>query len=448
MKNPILLKCALLALIGALLLIPLAMVERTIDERTAYRAEAIHAIAASTAGEQSVVGPVMTVAVEEEFDEEKSYEYQGEPKKKIVRSKRTHTVTVLPKELHVDGKLDVEKRAYGLHETAVFELQGTVTGSFETPGTASLPPLGANAHLRWGVPVLSVGIADPRGLTGEPKIQLDGKALGIHRGAHISGMETGFHGTSEQVLDGTPTRMPFRVDLRLAGTGSLGFVPLGDTTTTELRGNWPHPSFGGDFLPRSRETGKDGFVARWSTTGLAASSDAASINGKARGFEVRLIDPVDVYRQALRAVKYGVLFVVLTFAAFFMFENIKSLPIHPIQYSLVGLAQALFFLLLTSLSEHIAFSVAYGVAATACITLIGIYLAAILRGWRRGFGFSFALATLYAALFGILRSEQSALLLGSVLLFFALAGLMLGTRRIDWYGLNARSALVEGTANL
>ncbi len=448
MKNPILLKCALLALVGASLLLPLAMVEHTIDERTAYRAEAIQAIASSTAGEQSIIGPVLTVDVEEEFDEEKSYEYQGEPRKKFVRSKRSHTLTVVPKDLHFDGSLAVEKRAYGLHETAVFELQSTISGTVETPSVASLPALGNNARLSWGTPTLSVGIADPRGLSGAPKLGLDGKLLELRRSAHIKGMETGFHGISLAALDGKTARLPFRIELRLAGTGKLGFIPLGDVTTAELRGNWPHPSFGGDFLPRTRETSNDGFVAHWSTTGLASTMDAGQIHEKARGFEVRLIDPVDVYRQALRAVKYGVLFIVLTFAAFFLFENVKSLPIHPIQYAFVGLAQALFFLLLTSLSEHIAFSFAYLLAASACITLIGVYLAAILRGWRRGVGFSFALATLYAALFGILRSEQSALLLGTLLLFFALSGLMLGTRRINWYGLNSSSSLADRASSL
>lgn len=435
MKNPLLLKCALLALIAALLLIPLAMIERTIDERTMHRAQAIHAIAASTAGEQSIVGPVLTVRVEEEYDEEKSYESNGEPKKKWVRSKRTHTLSVVPRVLHLDGALAVEKRAYGLHETAVFELQGNITGSFDAPGVSALPPLGPNAHLSWGMPTLAVGIADPRGMTGAPKMELAGKVLDLRRSAHIHGMETGFHGVADTVLDGKPASLPFRIDLRLAGTGSLGFVPLGEVSTAELRGNWPHPSFGGDFLPRSRETGKDGFTARWSTTGLASGAQGAKINGGAQGFQVRLIDPVDVYRQALRAVKYGVLFVVLSFTAFFMFEHLKALPIHPIQYFLVGLAQAVFFLLLTSLSEHTSFALAYLAAAAASILLIGIYLAAILHGWHRGLGFSAGLSILYAALFGILRSEQNALLLGSLLLFFALAGLMLGTRRIDWYGL-------------
>ena len=102
---------------------------------------------------------------------------------------------------------------------------------------------------------------------------------------------------------------------------------------------------------------------------------------------------------------------------------------------MVGLAQATFFLLLVSLSEHISFWIAYLIAAAASIALIGVYLASILNGWKRAFGFSLALSMLYAALFGILRAEQNALLLGTLLLFAALAGLMIGTRRIDWYGI-------------
>jgi inner membrane protein len=435
MKNPLFLKCTLLALLAALLLIPLAMIEHTIDERTAHRAGAIRAIAASTAGEQSIVGPVLTVVVEEEFDEEKGDSNNGWSKKHTVRSKRLHTIETLPRIVHLDGALNVEKRAYGLHETAVFELQGKVTGTFDTPTVAQLPALGTNARLSWGKPTLSMGLADPRGITGEPKIELDGKSLSSRRTAYIAGAEKGFHGASDTALDGKTTSLPFRIELRLAGTGSVGFVPLGESSTAELRGNWPHPSFTGDFLPRSREIKPDGFTARWSTTGLASASDASKAHTQDAGFQVRLIDPVDVYRQALRAVKYGVLFVVLSFAAFFTFEHLKALPIHPIQYLLVGLTQAVFFLLLTSLSEHIAFSLAYLVAATASITLIGVYLSTILRGWQRGVGFSGALVILYASLFGILRSEQNALLLGSLLLFVALAGLMLGTRRIDWYGL-------------
>lgn len=448
MKNLLLQKCALVALIGALLMIPLAMIERTIDERTAHRAQAIEAIAASTAGEQSIVGPVLTVPVEEEYDDELVEEINGEHKKKITRRKRLHTLSVMPRQVHFDGGLNVEKRAYGLHETAVFELQGKISGSFETPGLAALPALGPNARLTWGLPTVSVGIADARGITGEPKVLLGSQTLSLRPGALVKGMKTGFHVVGPAPLSEKSERLPFQIDLSLAGTGTLGLVPLGEVSTAELRGNWPHPSFSGDFLPRSREIGASGFTARWSTTALASNAESATPEGRARGFQVRLIDPVDVYRQALRAVKYGILFIVLTFSAFFMFEQLRSLPIHPIQYLLVGLAQAIFFLLLTSLSEHISFSLAYLVAASACISLIGIYLAAILQGWRRGLGFTAALSMLYGALFGILRSEQNALLLGSLLLFVALAALMMGTRRINWYRMGGLpSAVAQGIAS-
>lgn len=439
MKNPLLQKCALLALIGALLLIPLSMIESTIDERTAHRAQAVAAIAASTAGEQTIGGPVLVVPVEEAYDDEQIDEFGGEQRKKMVRRTRSHLLTVLPRQLHFDGALAVEKRAYGLHETAVFELQGTLTGHFETPGEAGLPPLGKNAQLSWGVATLSLGIDDPRGISGEPKVELAGQALRLRQGVKAGGMRAGFHALAGAVQGKQAENLPFRVDLRLVGTSSLAFLPLAEATTAELRGNWPHPSFGGDFLPRSREIDDKGFSARWSSTALASSAGGTqAVAGK--GFQVRLIDPVDVYRQALRAVKYGVLFIVLAFSAFFTFEHLRSLPIHPIQYLLLGLAQAIFFLLLTSLSEHLPFWLAYLGAALASIALIGVYLAAILRGWPRAAGFSLALSTLYGALFAILQSEQNALLLGSLLLFAALGALMLGTRRIDWYRIGQTSA--------
>ena len=438
MKNPLFLKCLLLALIGALLLIPLSMIESTISERTSYRAEAIQAIAANSAGEQKMAGPVLTIPVVEEYDQEQLIDTDGHQQTKTTRFRRTRYVTVLPHTVHFDAQLDVAKRAYGLYEAAVFDLQGVLTGDFILPGASALTDLGKNARLTWGTPTLSLAIAYPRGIAGEPKIVLGDETLPARRGTALQGKEvtrSGFQATAVSLRGDSTATIPFRIDLRLAGTGSFDFIPVGDSTTAQLRSNWPHPSFGGKFLPRNEEVNAQGFSAEWSTTSLAIDNDGGQIDDLSQGYQVRLIEPVDVYRQAMRAVKYGVLFIVLGFAAFFLFENLRTLPIHPIQYLLVGLAKAVFFLLLTSLSEHMAFAVAYAAAASASILLIGIYLAAVLRGWTRGLGFSFGLAILYASLYGILCSEENALLLGSLLLFVALAGLMLGTRRIDWYHL-------------
>jgi inner membrane protein len=149
--------------------------------------------------------------------------------------------------------------------------------------------------------------------------------------------------------------------------------------------------------------------------------------------DILFVDPVNVYLQSERAVKYGILFIALTFAGFFLSEILRRAPIHPLQYLLVGLALALFFLLLIALSEHLPFVAAYAIAASACIGLIGSYLAGALGDRRQGLAFAAALTGLYGVLYGVLLSEDNSLLMGSVLLFLALGAIMLATRRIDWY---------------
>lgn len=169
--------------------------------------------------------------------------------------------------------------------------------------------------------------------------------------------------------------------------------------------------------------------------GCAAGLDA---------LDVRLVEPVAIYTLSERALKYAYLFVLLGFAAFFLFEVLKALPIHPIQYLLVGLALAVFFLLLLGLSEHLSFALAYALAAAACCGLSAIYLGAVLKGMRRGLGFGAALGGLFAALYVLLQSEDNALLLGSLLIFGLLAAAMVATRRVDWYALGRLAPQLEG----
>lgn len=438
MQKSLLFKCLLLAGLGLLLLVPLGMIEHTIGERTAFRDEAVRSIAASTAGAQRLIGPVLAISVVEEYDDELATGPE-QAAMRTVRKRRNHVVTLLPKRVRIDGGLTVDQRAYGIHQATVFNLHGVITGSFDPPAEADLPTLGRNAVLHWGNPRLVLGIDDVRGLIGEPKVSVDEVDVPIARGVAPTKLHSGFH--AELASTGLPRKpFNFRVDLDLLGTESLGVVPLADSTVAEFRANWPHPSFVGGFLPIERSVSAKGFSAKWSVTALAANVQREVLDGKPgpglgelNSFRVKLIDPVDIYRQALRAVKYGLLFVAVIFAAFFTIETLRSLPIHPIQYLLVGLALALFFLLVVSLSEHIAFAWAYLGAACASIALITVYLAAVLRGWRPALGMGGALAMLYTALFGVLQSEQNALLLGSLLLFAVLGAIMIGTRKIDWY---------------
>ncbi len=300
-------------------------------------------------------------------------------------------------------------------------------------------------------------VADPRGLIEAPTIVVDGQALVVERGSALRGVVDGVHATLAQIDVGKPQRIAYAITVALRGTDSLAVVPLAAEERARLAANWPHASFGGQFLPQpeSLRRSAEGFEARWSVTALASTAQrqiTASIEGKsdaafrcaadacADRFDARFFEPVDIYSLSDRAAKYGFLFVAFTFGCFALFELLKRLPIHPAQYLLVGLALAAFLLLLFALSEHIAFATSYAIAASACIALIGFYLRSALGRLRRGLAFAALLATLYAALYGLLVSEDNALLLGALLVFAAIAAAMVVTRNFDWYALSFRDS--------
>jgi inner membrane protein len=155
----------------------------------------------------------------------------------------------------------------------------------------------------------------------------------------------------------------------------------------------------------------------------------------ASAFGVSLVQPVDIYQQAERAVKYAALFVVLTFLVFFLWEVFHASLLHPVQYTFVGFALCVFYLLLVSLSEHAGFDTAYVTSAAATTLLIGGYARTILRGTAAALSVAAALTALYGFLYLLLRLEDYALVAGSVGLFVVLAGVMFITRRMNWYDL-------------
>jgi inner membrane protein len=257
--------------------------------------------------------------------------------------------------------------------------------------------------------------------------------------------------------------LTFEMKLGLVGQDTLAIAPIAEDTTAHLTSPWAHPSFGGRFLAAQRNVTPQGFDAKWRISSLVTSareqvraglsghvdaSDAAAATassarpqrnlGPLQTFDVSLAQPINVYSMSTRAGKYGILFIGLVLMAAFMFELFRKLRLHPIQYGLVGLSIALFFLLLLALSEKFAFWVAYASAASASVALLAVYFSAVLGGWRRGLSFGAFIALLYGALYGLLASESNALLLGALLIFGMLATLMLVTRKVDWYALSRR----------
>ena len=428
------LKAALVAFLTVLLLIPLGMINGTIAERASYRQQAVATVAQSFAGAQVVAGPVLVVPYED-AREVRRVDNAGVESVAIERTPGRWIT--FPGTFSLDGQLRPDQRKLGLHRVRVYELQAQMRARFSA--TVPAAPDDPAVTRTLGRPYLSLSLADVRGLAGTPALTIDGHRVELRQGVGEHRDDSGLHATLPAVQPGGTLAFSTVVDLALGGTETLSVVPIGDSNDIHLHSKWPHPQFAGSFLPRSRSIAETGFDARWNITALAAGSQrqyrqAAALREIER-LDVGLVDPVNIYSQADRASKYGILFVALTFVGFFMFELIKRLAIHPIQYALVGLALAIFFLLLVSLSEHIEFAAAYLIASAACIGLLGFYLSAVLRSVLRGVGFAAMLTVLYGALYGLLVSEDNALVLGSLLLFAILAVVMTLTRRIDWYAL-------------
>ena len=216
---------------------------------------------------------------------------------------------------------------------------------------------------------------------------------------------------------------------------SLNFVPRGGTSAWHLTSAWQHPSFTGSFLPDAREIGADGFTASYNgITNLALGRALVALEDDAGAAPVTigLVDPVDLYSQVDRAVKYGFLFIGFTFAAFLMFDIVGGARVASAEYLLTGAGLVLFFVLLLAFAEVIGFGWAYLVAAGAVIGLLTAYSAAVLGTWRRAGFIGAMLAGLYALLFVLLNMETWSLLIGSLLLFAALAGIMYATRQVNW----------------
>lgn len=342
-----------------------------------------------------------------------------------------------------------DKRSSTMHVAAPVRdgesLIGVVTVAYGHPKALH------GGQIVFGAPYVGVALSDMRGVLQAPGLEWAGKTYAFEQGPALPLDDVnGMHAKLEEMpVEFGAINLPFAFDLKLRGIESLDFVPTGKQTKVEISSAWQHPSFYGRFLPdpQSQQIGAEGFHALWTVDALA-SNVAQSLN-KTRNihlydsFGIRLMEPINVYSLSDRATKYGFLFVCLIFAAIFLFEILKNLAIHPAQYALVGLALAMFFLLLLSLSEHLDFLIAYLGATVACVSLIGVYLSAVLRSAKRGFSAGALLAGLFASLYVLLESEDNALVLGSLLMFVLLGIAMLVTRKLDWYGLGQTAGAGE-----
>ena len=445
MNRSLIAKLGTIGLLVLLLLIPIYMIKGIISERQYQRDQVLADIARSSSDQQKITGPLLVVpyrktvrltGVRHDVPYEETKEQRG-------------TLYFLPETFELQGSMTTEIRERGIYRARLFHARSTLSGTFSIPALWGITEDGADYE--FGTPYLAIGIRDIRGIENSPKLRFNGEVQAFEPGTLVDFLGDGIHAPLKVRAAKDSHIVEFSLDLDLQGTSQLDLVPVGRESRVSLASDWPHPSFIGNYLPTRREVGPEGFSADWQTsffsTNLQAALDACTVNSQCESFQgrtigVSLLDPVDQYLKSDRAIKYALLFICLTFACFFLLEVLKRLAVHPIQYGLVGLSLAIFYLLLMSLAEHIGFTAAYVISAAACVSLNGYYAASALRGWIRGLGFGTGLAALYGLLFGLLSAEDYALLMGSILVFAVLGLFMVLTRNVDWFSMGK----VQGSA--
>lgn len=428
-------------LVGLLLLLPVAHIRALVSEREQTRDAVVAEIARSTAGAQTITGPLLVVPYTRKV-RSWSEAREGDPRR-LVETEVAGQLTFLPAELELGGTLDVAERQRGIYRARVFNAETRLTGSFELKANYGITT--DLADYTFAPPYLALGISDIRGIGNGLALSWNGAERVFEPGTATPVLPAGVHAPLPAPDATGARRMTYAIALSLQGTGNFQVTPMGRESRVLLTSTWPHPSFLGEFLPREREITASGFSARWQTSFFAtdlenvvnacrdgAAGDSACAELGNRHFGVGFIDPVDHYVQSDRATKYAFLFIGLTFAACFLLEVLRRLSVHPIQYGLVGLALAVFFLLLLSLSEHLGFALAYVLSAVACVALIAYYVAHALGDRRLGALFGGALGSLYALLYAILSAEDYSLLIGSLLVFATLGAIMVITRNVEW----------------
>ncbi len=441
-RNSLFLKCLVIGVLAILMLVPLGMIEGLIAERASRRAEAIASVQASFAGPQTVALPFFVWPYTEQWSEQS---FDAANRVRAIPMSESRSLVWFADQAQAAADVVVKNERYrGIHRVRTFESAMVIDGAMNWPDRSQIKPSAEGRRIVWGEPRMVLPISDVRGIRGTPAISFNGQALRFREGTQLPMLAAGLHVPMALLSDESAR---FSISLELAGTERLAFSPTAATSVVIVKSAWPDPHFSGSYLPRDRTVSANGFSAEWSISALASDvqqqvrhlasqtrSEQRPQHAPARvdAFEVGFIEAVNTYLLAERSAKHGALIIVLVFGAMFLFDVPRSLNAHPLQYAFVGLALVIFFLLLLSLSEHIAFGIAYLIAASACTSLITYYLSYVLANQRRALGFGAALIAMYATIYSILISEGTALLMGSVLLFMVLAAVMIITRKIDW----------------
>lgn len=423
--------------IAALLMIPLWMVFILTSERESRRDEVAYSIGREWGLPQSVYGPLLVIPYLARVPADA-------PETTIAR----RHLLVLPETLTAEVTVATERRNVSIYEVPVYSSHVAVNGRFSAVDPALFGS--DTASILWNEAFVSVSVDDLTGIEGATLV-VGSRDLALEPGAARDGSYPLVAGGTVAVgagvhaplgLSGPSTGFDYMLDLRLRGTNTLRLAPVGRQSEVTMASNWPHPNFAVGPLPSERTITDTGFDAAWRVPYLARPAPQSwtlerdgyyRFGGEMLG--VGFVEPVDFYVLVERSLKYGLMFIGVTFLTVFVVETLSPHRIHIVQYCLVGLVLVMFFVLLLAFSERIGFEAAYLIAAAATTVVISGFIALALQSRTRALIAATSFAATFALLYAILRLEDLALLAGSVIGFLALTGLLFATRKVDWSGL-------------
>ena len=444
-------KFMLAIFVGFVLTIPLFSVWLLVYDRRNQSEQATSSITEGWGGAQTINGPVLVIPYSAT-----STETTVENGQQVTRNhQQRRELRLAPESVTADTNIDPQVRKRSIYQAVVYNAHVEGDATFAFP--PDLARTGVDpSQMDLGKAELRFGLSDARGLGSNPRVKANGVPLRLQPGAGSTGGRGFFAWIDASSIGTKPLAVHF--DYNFRGNESLSLLPNAGDTTWKVHSSWASPSFVGAFLPANPSVRHDGFNATYGIGNLGLGRSIVSTGDPvdstqpravtAEGdpqpqvAQINLIQPVDPYSQVDRATKYGFLFIGFTFLVLLMFDIIGGVTVSPVEYLLMGAALVLFFVMLLAFAEVIGFTPAYVVASAAIAGLNTAYSAAVLKSWGRAAFIGALLIGLYAVLYILLSLEAFSLLIGSLLLFAALAGVMYATRRIDWGGHRDEQALV------
>lgn len=463
-SNFLTLKIIAIIILMAIFWVGLNFISALVSERQQYQQDFLQDIAQNHIRPQSIVSPYIRVPYQE------NRICQNE-KKEPYKCIETHWTLIGADQTHWTSQFDVSDNQYKrtIYRAISYQALLTAQGSFQKPLLEQHP-------YQWDQAEIVLPVSDPRGLNQNPTI----KILNQNYQFEITPQDTTNSGLNfmrigvkqrPELLNAIQNGFQFKLQVNTAGLNKFTLIPTSNVITYAAKGNWADAKYDGQSLPYKKNSAEKQFSAQWKNIALGQQNlnvlaNCTANNGNNQnclnplkssqysdneenytaenthekiGLSTEFLESVNVYTQTDRAIKYGIVIILITFGCFFLFEVLKSLRIHPIQYALVAMAQGIFFVLLLAISEYYAFAWAYIVAAIACISLMTWYLFFVMKGFKAAALFGVILSILYGIMYMLLQSSGKTFLMGSVIAFIILSIVMFITRNIDWYQLNGRT---------